>query len=78
MISSFDTGEILPAKASPFDNMIQVLDGEAEIIIDNRPVTIETGQTIVIPAHAWNSIGANTRFKMLSTIIKSGYEDVSV
>jgi len=38
---------------------------------------LETGQSIIIPAHSRNSIKANVRFKMLSTIIKSGYEEVS-
>jgi len=75
-VSSFDAGEIWPVKASPFDNMIQILDGEAEIFIDEKPTTLETGETIVIPAHVWNSIKANKSFKMLSTIVKSGYEDV--
>lgn len=77
-VSSFDAGEHWPVKASPFDNMIQILDGEAEIIIDEKSTTLETGQTIVIPAHMWNSIKANKPFKMLSTIVKSGYEDVSL
>ncbi len=77
-VSSFDTGEALLAKSSPFDNLIQIIDGEAEIIIDEESNTVETGQVIVIPAHAKNRIKANTRFKMLSTVVKSGYEDISL
>ncbi|SMD32058.1 Cupin domain protein [Reichenbachiella faecimaris] len=77
-ISSFDTGETLPIRASPFDHMIQILDGEAEISIDEKPINLCTGQVIVIPAHIWNSIKAKQQFKMLSIIIKSGYEDVSL
>ncbi len=77
-ISSFDMGEALPSKISPFDNLIQIIDGEAEIIINEKSNTIETGQVIIIPAHARNIVKANKRFKMLSTIIKSGYEDISI
>lgn len=77
-VSSFDAGEIWPVKASPFDNMIQILDGEADIIIDDKLTTLRKGQTIVIPAHVWNSIKANEPFKMVSIIIKSGYEDVTL
>ncbi|KAA1241543.1 cupin domain-containing protein [Aquimarina sp. RZ0] len=77
-ISSFDMGEALHSKISPFDNLIQIIDGEAEIIINEKSNTIETGQVIIIPAHARNVVKANKRFKMLSTIIKSGYEDISI
>jgi quercetin dioxygenase-like cupin family protein len=74
---SFDTGEKLEEKTSPFDTFIQVIDGKAEIIIDGNSSLLETGQSIIIPAHSRNSIKANNRFKMISTVIKSGYEDVS-
>lgn len=74
---SFDTGEKLEEKTSPFDKFIQIIDGKAEVIIDGVSKLLETGQSIIIPAHARNSFKANDRFKMISTIIKSGYEDVS-
>lgn len=74
---SFDTGEKLEEKTSPFDTFIQIIDGNAEIIIDGRSELLETGQSIIIPAHSRNSFKANGRFKMISTVIKSGYEDVS-
>ena len=74
---SFDSGEILTEKISPFDTFIQIIDGKAEIVIDDRSSLLNTGESIIIPAHARNTIKANVRFKMLSTIIKSGYEEVS-
>jgi quercetin dioxygenase-like cupin family protein len=74
---SFDTGEKLEEKTSPFDTFIQIIDGKAEIIIDGNSNQLDTGQSIIIPAHSRNSIKANNRFKMISTVIKSGYEDVS-
>ena len=73
---SFDTGEALTEKTSPFDTFIQVIDGKAEIVIDGNSNLLDTGQSIIIPAHSRNTIKANVRFKMISTIIKSGYEEM--
>lgn len=72
---SFDSGEGLLEKISAYDTFIQVIDGKAEIEIAGVSHFLETGESIIIPAHSHNSIRANVRFKMLSTIIKSGYED---
>lgn len=71
---SFDTGEGLTEKISPFDTFAQIIDGKAEIVIDGKSHYLDTGQSIIIPAHTPNIIKANERFKMISTIIKSGYE----
>lgn len=73
-VVSFDTGEMLTEKITPFDTFIQIIDGNAEIIIDGVSNFLNTGQSIIIPAHISNSVRANERFKMISTIIKSGYE----
>jgi len=72
---SFDLGEALPEKTSPFDTFIQVIDGKAEIIIESISHILYTGGSIIIPAHSRNTIKANEKFKMLSTIVKSGYEE---
>jgi quercetin dioxygenase-like cupin family protein len=77
-VSSFDTGEALGERTSSFDTFIQVIDGKAEIVIDEEPHHLATGESIIIPAHSRNTIKANERFKIISTIIKSGYEEVSV
>jgi quercetin dioxygenase-like cupin family protein len=74
-VSSFDAGEELAEKISPFDNYIQIIDGTAEIIINETTHKLTLGQGIIIPAHAKHCFNANVQFKMLSTIIKSGYED---
>jgi quercetin dioxygenase-like cupin family protein len=74
---AFDSGEALTGKISPFDTLIQVIDGKAEIIIDGIPGLLENGHCIIIPAHSPNSIKATMRFKMLTTTIKSGYEEIT-
>jgi quercetin dioxygenase-like cupin family protein len=73
---SFDSGEGFAEKTSPFDTFIQVIEGRAEIIIDSNTHFLNVGQSIIIPAHTRNMIKANERFKMISSVIKSGYEDV--
>jgi quercetin dioxygenase-like cupin family protein len=73
---SFDSGETFSERTSPFDTFVQIIDGKAEIVINDISHLLDTGQSIIIPSHARNTIKANVRFKMLSTIIKSGYEDV--
>ena len=62
-------------KTSPFDIYIQIIDGAAELFIMDKKYLLNPGEGIVIPAHSAHKFNAKERFKMLSTIIKSGYEE---
>jgi quercetin dioxygenase-like cupin family protein len=73
-IMSFDSGEGLTEKISPFDSFAQIVDGKATIVIDKIPHLLKNGMGIIIPAHSSNYIKPNGRFKMILTLIKSGYE----
>jgi quercetin dioxygenase-like cupin family protein len=73
-VMSFDDGEGLTEKTTPFDTFVQIIDGKAEIVIDGISNVLLTGESIVIPAHAPNFVRPNGRFKMILTVIKSGYE----
>jgi len=73
-VMSFDTGEGLTEKTSPFDTFAQIIEGTADIVIDKKSHVLQSGQAIIIPAHSPNFIRPNGRFKMISTVIKSGYE----
>lgn len=73
-ILSLDEGEGLVERISPFDSFAQIIDGRAEIVIGGKSIFLNTGQSIIIPAHTSNKIIANERFKMILTVIKSGYE----
>lgn len=73
-IMSFDSGEGLTEKTSPFDTFAQIIEGKADIVIDMVSNILESGQGIIIPAHSPNFIKPNGRFKMILTIIKSVYE----
>lgn len=73
--TSMSIGEELGEKKLAFDTYVQIIDGTAEVIIDGRSISLKLGQGIVIPAHAKHSFNANERFKMITTVIKSGYEE---
>ena len=74
-VSSFDAGEEVDEKMSPYETYIQIIDGTAELIIDNKNIKVKLGEGIVIPAHTKHHFNAKEQFKMVSTVIKSGYED---
>ncbi len=71
---SFDTGTELTEATSPFDTFIQIIDGSANIIINDKLHVVSLGEGIVIPAHASHHVKSDQRFKMIMTVIKSGYE----
>ena len=77
-VIAIDTGENLAEKISPHDTFIQIIDGNAEVVIDEISNILRTGEAIIIPAHTSHSVKANERFKMISTIIKSGYDGISI
>ncbi len=74
-VLSVDAGEELAEKSTPFDTYIQIIDGAAEVDIQGRKHNLKLGAGIIIPAHAHHSFTADEQFKMISTVIKSGYED---
>ncbi|MBK9256716.1 MAG: cupin domain-containing protein [Saprospiraceae bacterium] len=71
---SFDVGEIWTEKTSPFDTFIQVIEGKAEVWISGKLNQLMTGESIIMPAHSPHFIKAAERLKIISTVIKSGYE----
>jgi len=67
---AFDQGQRLSTHSAPFDAMLQVVEGRAEIVIDNTPHHLETGDTIVMPANIPHAVNATEKFKMVLTMIK--------
>lgn len=72
---SFSEGEELSDKTLPFDTYIQIIDGAADVTIDGKSIHLNLGTGIIIPAHAMHRFNANQKFKMISTVIKSAYEN---
>ena len=67
---AFDKGEEISAHTSPGDAMVQVLDGRARINIAGEIMDATAGQVVVMPANVSHSVFAETRFKMLLTVVK--------
>jgi quercetin dioxygenase-like cupin family protein len=67
---AFDKGQRLSTHSAPFDAMAQVVEGQAEIVIDNNPHHLGSGDTIVMPAGVPHAVNATERFKMVLTMIK--------
>lgn len=67
---AFDKGQRLSTHSAPFDAMVQVVEGQAEIVIDNNPNRLGTGDTIVMPAGIPHAVNATEKFKMVLTMIK--------
>jgi quercetin dioxygenase-like cupin family protein len=74
-IVAIAAGEELTGKTYPFDTLIEIIQGNAVVVIESKPYSLSIGQLIVIPAHAKNSFLAKECFKMQVSIIKSGYEE---
>jgi quercetin dioxygenase-like cupin family protein len=68
---AFDRGQGLSEHTAPFDAIVLVLDGEAEIIISGHPHRLTQGEMIIMPAHEPHALRAEKRFKMMLTMIKS-------
>lgn len=67
---SFDKDEGLSEHSAPFDAMVQVLEGSAEITIGDITVTPSAGQTVMMPANIPHALNAPEPFKMLLVMIR--------
>ena len=70
-IFSFDKGQGLSEHTAPFDAMVEILDGEAEIIIAGKPNKVKAGEFIIMPADKPHSLKAVKKFKMALIMIRS-------
>ena len=68
---AFDEGQGLSEHTTPFDALVQVIDGEAEITISSKPYRLTSGSMIVMPANKPHALSAVRKFKMLLVMIRS-------
>ena len=71
---AFDEGQALSEHTAPFDALVQVTDGRAEIRIAGEPCQVSEGEMIIMPAHKSHALKALTPFKMMLTMIRSRSE----
>lgn len=67
---SFDEGQSLSEHTAPFDAMLEVVEGKAEIMIDGQLYPMEAGEFIILPANVPHAVKAITAFKMLLTMLR--------
>jgi quercetin dioxygenase-like cupin family protein len=70
-IFAFDKGEGLSEHTAPFDALVQVIDGKAEITISENKNLLENGDMIIMPADKPHALHAVERFKMILTMVRS-------
>ena len=68
---AFDNGQALSEHTSPYDAVVQVLDGKARLTIGGQAVDAKAGELIIMPAGIPHAVAAKERFKMLLTMIRS-------
>jgi quercetin dioxygenase-like cupin family protein len=69
---AFDKGQKLSEHTVPFDALVEVLDGKAEITISGKPNILSRGDLIIMPANNPHAVNAISRFKMLLIMLKKG------
>lgn len=67
---AFDKGQGLSEHTAPFDALVNVLDGQAQVRISGEPFIVKEGELIIMPANRPHSVQAIERFKMLLVLIK--------
>ncbi len=68
---AFDQGQGLSEHTAPFDALVYVFDGEAEIVISGKPLRVKQGETVIMPANQPHALKAIKRFKMILTMIRA-------
>jgi quercetin dioxygenase-like cupin family protein len=69
-VFAFDSGQGLSEHTAPFDAMVQIIDGKADITIAGSPFKVKEGEMIVMPANKPHALKANEKFKMILIMIR--------
>ncbi|MBN1906711.1 MAG: cupin domain-containing protein [Deltaproteobacteria bacterium] len=67
---AFDEGQGLSEHTAPFDALVQIVDGESEIIIGGASNRVKNGELILMPANIPHALRATKRFKMILTMLR--------
>lgn len=68
---AFDKGQGLSEHTAPFDALVYVFDGEAQISISGKPHNVKSGEIVIMPANKLHSLKATERFKMMLVMIRA-------
>jgi quercetin dioxygenase-like cupin family protein len=70
-VFAFDKGEGLSEHTAPYDALVYIIEGEAEVTIAGKPLSLKQGELTIMPANQPHALSATTRFKMLLTMIRA-------
>ena len=70
-VFAFDKGQGLSEHTAPFDALVQIIDGKADIILDGNSNIMKTGEMIIMPANVPHALKAIEKFKMMLVMIKN-------
>ena len=70
-VFAFAEGQGLSEHTAPYNAMVNILDGEAEISISKKPYTVKAGEMIIMPANEPHALKAVKRFKMMLVMIRA-------
>ena len=68
---AFDKGQRLSEHTAPYDAVVQILDGKAQVTIGGEDMKVSAGQIIIMPAGVPHAVNAEEKFKMLLTMIRA-------
>jgi quercetin dioxygenase-like cupin family protein len=68
---AFDKGQGLSEHTAPFDALVYIFDGEADITISGKALRLKEGEIVIMPANQPHALKAMTKFKMILTMIRS-------
>jgi quercetin dioxygenase-like cupin family protein len=68
---AFDNGQGLSEHTAPYDALVHIIEGEAEVTISGNPLRLKQGEITIMPANEPHALTAKTKFKMLLTMIRS-------
>jgi quercetin dioxygenase-like cupin family protein len=68
---AFDKGQGLSEHTAPYDALVHIIEGEAEVTISGNPLRLKQGEITIMPANEPHALTAKTKFKMLLTMIRS-------
>jgi quercetin dioxygenase-like cupin family protein len=69
-VFAFDEGQVLSEHTSPFDALVLVIEGEAEVTVAGKPIALRSGDIVLLPAGKPHAVKAATRFKMVLTMVR--------
>ena len=67
---AFEVGQGLSEHTAPFDALVYILEGEAEVVISGKMFRVSAGEMLIMPANEPHALRAAKQFKMMLIMIR--------